>query len=117
MTILTRFCAGLILAATCATAVHAADDTGLPTQAVRVADLNMNSSQDVAELLRRIDSAAQTVCAEPATESGIRANQARFCLKQAVQSAVQRINSPKLTALFLHEHASPAPELLARRTP
>jgi UrcA family protein len=84
---------------------------------VRFADLHLSSPQDAAELLRRINSAAQAVCPNPDSESGIRANQARYCLKQAIQSAVQRVDAPALTALFLQEHARPASRLLARNTP
>jgi UrcA family protein len=114
---LTHLGVGLAIATSWAGMVFAADDAGVPTKVVRIADLNLNSSQDVAELLRRINSAAQAVCPNPDSESGIRANQARYCLKQAVQSAVQRVDSPALTALSLHEHARPASPLLARSTP
>jgi len=114
---LTHLGASLVIAASCMSAVHAADAAGVPTKVVRFADLNIGTQQDAAELLRRINYAAQAVCPDPYSESGIRANQARYCLKQAVQSAVRRVNSPALTTLFLQEQARPAPVMLVRSTP
>jgi len=113
---LTYFGASLIIAASCTSAANADSGPSVPSQVVRVADLNLNSQQDAAELLRRIDSAAHAVCPDPDRETGIRANQARFCLKQAVEAAVRNINSPVLTAL-VREHARTAPTRLARSTP
>ena len=98
---LTHLGAGLVIAVSWSGAAHAAGDAGVSAKVVHVSDLNLRSSQDVAELFRRINFAAQAVCPDPDSESGIRANQARYCLKQAVQNAVRRVNSPALTALFL----------------
>jgi UrcA family protein len=113
----TQLSAGLVIAASWMNVVHAADDASESTTIVRLADLNLGSPQDAPEALRRINLAAQAVCPDPASLSGIRANQARYCLAQAVQSAVRRVNSPALTALLLHEHARSAGALLARSTP
>jgi UrcA family protein len=52
---LTHLAASLAVTASYASAVHAADDAGVPTQLVRVADLNLSSPHDVAELFSRIN--------------------------------------------------------------
>jgi len=114
---LTRLGASLVIATSWMNIAHAAGDPEVPTQVLHVADLKRSSPQDMAELLRRISFAAQEVCPDPRSESGIRANQARYCLKQAVHSAVQRINSPELTALYLRKGTDSASGMLALRTP
>lgn len=81
----THLSASLVIAASCMSVVYAADDAVAPTKAVRLADLNLGSPQDAPEALRRINLAAQAVCPDPASLSGIRANQARYCLAQAVR--------------------------------
>jgi UrcA family protein len=113
---LLRFGAVLTFAAGLIGTAHADGGTDVPTQIVRFTDLNMASPQDVATLYRRINSAAQAVCPDPRSESGIRANQAKFCLRWAVEGAVRRINAPQLTALWQKNPRS-APALLADRTP
>jgi UrcA family protein len=114
---LTRLGASLVIAASWIGAAHAAGGADMPIQVVHVADLKLSSPQDMAELLRRISTAAQEVCPNPRSESGIKANQARYCLKDAVQSAVRRVNSPVLTALFLRGHTDSTSTMLALRTP
>ena len=72
-----------------------------PTQIVRFGDLNLNSRAGVEVLYRRIESAARDVCG-PAEDPGSRRPSAAWqsCVREAVMTAVHKVDRPLLTAYF-----------------
>ncbi len=72
-----------------------------PAVTVRYSDLNLNSTQDVASLYRRIEYAAREVCrpAEgPQVVSEIRSTAWNECFYHAIAKAVRTVHSDKLSA-------------------
>ena len=86
-----------------AAAAHAGDaNYDRPEQVVKFADLDLNSLAGAAALYRRIESAAQEVCGDPHRGrdllSAIRFNS---CREQAIERAVNSVNSAVLSDLHL----------------
>jgi UrcA family protein len=80
---------------------YAESSDQLPTRVVRFADLNLDSRAGIEVLYRRIQSAARDVC-EPAQNPGsLRLTTAwQSCMRQAVTTAVRKVDRPLLTAYF-----------------
>jgi UrcA family protein len=70
-----------------------------PSVTVRYADLNLDTSDGVNALYRRISSAARQVCPdEHSRDLGVVAASAR-CQANAVAEAVRELNNPKLAVM------------------
>jgi UrcA family protein len=70
------------------------------SQTVKFADLDLSKSQGVKTLLTRIRSAAGDVCSPQPDAADISGNKDyRKCIGQAVNGAVEKVNSPALTAM------------------
>jgi len=80
------------------TTAHAADDA-LPTQKVSYADLDISKAAGAKALYRRIEAAARQVCAVEYTKDLDVAALNRGCMKQAVDGAVERVDSAALSNL------------------
>jgi UrcA family protein len=71
----------------------------VPTAVVRYADLNLDTVRGVQTLYGRIRAAAREVCAPYQSDSSLLPSPAwRLCVTQAVETAVQRVDRPLLTA-------------------
>ena len=80
------------------------------TQSVRIGDLDLSRSADVARLYRRINHAAQIACGgEITTGSRLPSTAQRQCIEQAVDGAVAQINNATLWA-YHRQEASGAKE-------
>jgi len=72
----------------------------VPKQVVSYADLNMDSMAGASALYHRIRRAAERVCGGPVDERELStAARLRFCKEQAVERAVDSINSAVLSSL------------------
>jgi UrcA family protein len=71
----------------------------LLSEKVSFADLNLNTTQGVDSLYRRISSAAGRVCASSESRESALMTVWRHCMDQAISSAVDKINNPALTAI------------------
>ena len=83
------------------------------SETVKFADLKVDTSAGVAELYRRINSAARRVCLYDASDvqsSRIWQN----CVRPTVDSAVAKVNNPLLTALHTGRNPSPATAMIKR---
>lgn len=88
---------------------RAYDETSI-SRVVRFGDLDITKPAGAKVLYRRIQAAAQQVCAAPlsGTLDGITAE--RACAKTAIDNAVRQVNSEQLTALRFG-----SPVLMARK--
>jgi UrcA family protein len=75
---------------------------------VRFADLNLNRSQDVAELYSRIEIAVDQVCG-PRTLTGFYTTAPGYerCYRDAMAQAIGRVDRPALTALYREQMSRP----------
>jgi UrcA family protein len=80
------------------TTAHAADDA-LPTQKVSYADLDISKAAGAKTLYRRIEAAARQVCAVDYTKDLDVAARNRGCMKQAIDGAVNSVDSAALSNL------------------
>jgi UrcA family protein len=83
------------------------------SETVKFADLKVDTSAGVAELYRRINSAARRVCLYEATD----VQSARIwqnCVRPTVDAAVAKVNNPLLTALHTGRNPSPATAMIKR---
>jgi len=69
------------------------------SEKISFADLNLNTTQGVASLYRRISSAAGRVCTPSESRESALMTVWRHCMDQAISSAVDEINNPALTAI------------------
>ncbi len=83
---------------------HAADTASAQSLSLKVGDLDLSKSSDVATLYARIKSAANQACgADVVTGSRLQSNDMKQCLSQAVDGAVAQINNASLSAYHKHE--------------
>jgi UrcA family protein len=68
---------------------------------VGYADLNLADSKGVQTLYLRLTSAAKTVCDMPDQRELARIAAARNCMEQAMVQAINSVNNPMLTSLYL----------------
>lgn len=100
----TKFCAVIYclcgatsLCALQATANAAAD--ALPARRVSYADLDISKPAGAKTLYRRIEAAARLVCEPDAGKDLGAAQRGRACIQQAIDSAVNRVDSVALSEL------------------
>ena len=81
---------------------HGADPTDAARRHVVVhfSDLNPTSIEGATTLYRRLQSAAETVCAEHGTRDVKSVFRVKTCVSGAISAAVADINQPSLTAYF-----------------
>lgn len=92
-------CVAAVLGADVATA---ASPPSAPSVVVRYSDLDVASPNGAAKLYRRIASAAQKVCPDPES-SRLEDKMATWsCRRQAVNRAVESVNSPEVAGLLKH---------------
>jgi UrcA family protein len=80
------------------------------SKVVRFGDLDITKAEGARVLYRRIQAAAQQVCASPLSRNLDTAAEERICTQTAVDNAVRRVNSEQLTALRFG-----SPVLMARK--
>jgi UrcA family protein len=79
----------------------------VPRQVVRFADLDLNSSDDVATLYRLVHLAAEEVCSGfNSRDLGLTVHW-RGCIADATQRAVAKIDVPALTQYYRNREAVP----------
>lgn len=85
---------------------HAADPTDAPRRHVEVhfSDLNPTSMDGATILYRRLQSAAESVCAEGGTRNLGSVFRVKTCVSAAISAAVADINQPSLTAYYRAKH-------------
>jgi len=74
---------------------------GVASQTVNFADLDLTNSKGVATLYRRIRFAADKVCDSNEPTSLSKQIHVRICAKEAIDRAVNDVNSHALTSLHL----------------
>jgi UrcA family protein len=86
---------------------HAADPTDASLRHVKVlySDLNLTSIDGATTLYRRLQSAAESVCAEHGTKDLGSVFRVKTCVSAAVSAAVADINQPTLTAYYRAKHS------------
>jgi UrcA family protein len=82
---------------------QAEDKAYTAQQVVRVADLNLNDSDGVEALYRRIQGAAKVVCGWPGPVAPEWWRLSKDCTDQATSQAVTAIGNPALTSRYLAE--------------
>jgi UrcA family protein len=83
------------------------------SETVKFADLKVDTSAGVAELYRRINSAARRVCLYDPT--GVQSSRIwQACVRPTVDAAVAKVNNPLLTALHTGHNPSPATAMIKR---
>ena len=95
-----------LLACTCGMllvgSAKAEDQAGYLRQSVvHFADLDLNSSDDLTSLYRRIQNAAKQVCGWPGAVAPDWWRPSRDCIDQATAKGIADINNPALTSLYL----------------
>ena len=86
---------------------HAAEPTDASLRHVTVlfSDLNLTSIDGATTLYRRLQSAAESVCAEHGTRDVRSIFRVRTCESAAMSAAVADINQPTLTAYYRAKHS------------
>jgi UrcA family protein len=86
---------------------HAADPTDASLRHVKVlySDLDLTSIDGATTLYRRLQSAAESVCAEHGTKGPGSVFRVKTCVSAAVSAAVADINQPTLTAYYRAKHS------------
>lgn len=85
---------------------HAADPTDASLRHVKVhlSDINLNSIDGATILYHRLQSAAESVCAEEDTRNLASVFRVKTCVSAAIFAAVADINQPGLTAYYRAKH-------------
>jgi UrcA family protein len=85
---------------------HSADPTDASARHVKVpfSDLNLTSIEGATTLYRRLQNAAESVCAEHGTRDVRSLFRAQTCMSAAMTAAVADINQPTLTAYYRAKH-------------
>jgi len=86
---------------------HGAGPTDVSPRHVKVlfSDLNLTSIDGATTLYRRLQNAAESVCAEHGTRDVRSQFRARTCVSTAMSAAVADINQPTLTAYYRAKHS------------
>jgi UrcA family protein len=96
---------GAMLAAVCAMLLvdtaQAEDKTYSEQRVVRIADLNLNDSDGVEALYRRIQGAANVVCGWPGPVAPEWWHLSKACTDQAIAQAITAVGNPALTSRYL----------------
>ena len=77
---------------------HAVAPQDEPSAVVRFADLDLSRSESVAALYRRLQGAAETVCARLDDHEGLRHMHYETCVQRTISAAVVKVDRPALTA-------------------
>ena len=83
---------------------HAADPTDAPRRHVEVHFSDPTSMDGATILYRRLQSAAESVCAEGGTRNLGSDFRVKTCVSAAISAAVADINQPSLTAYYRAKH-------------
>jgi UrcA family protein len=85
------------LAGFTATAGAAAD--AIPTKIVRYADLDLTKPAGAKVLYQRIEAAAHEVCESASTHDLASLSRSHYCIEQAIDEAVRKVDSTALSEL------------------
>jgi UrcA family protein len=91
---------GIVSAAAVGAASAATEDDGSPALTVKYDPTTLNTDQGARQLYSRLESAANELCPQYASEGRLPSPAARECRKQAVARAVMKINNPRLVAVY-----------------
>jgi UrcA family protein len=85
---------------------YAADPTDATVRHVKVqfSDLNLASVGGATTLYHRLQSAAESVCAEHGTKDVGSVSRVKTCMSAAISAAVVDINQPSLTTYYRGKH-------------
>lgn len=88
---------------------HAADPTGAALRHVKVqfSDLDLANVDGATTLYRRLQSAAESVCAEHGSRDVESVFRVKTCISAAISAAVVDINQPSLTTYYRARHGYP----------
>lgn len=99
---------GAVTALSSATYVATAADAPAASVVVRYADLDVATPNGAAKLYRRIATAAHQVCPDADSRRLEDKMAAWSCRRQAVNRAVQSVNSPEVAGLMKHARMAAA---------
>jgi UrcA family protein len=88
-----------------------------PQQVVSFKDLKLTSSEGIAVLYRRIQSAANNVCGKADTRDLARMAATKACVDRAISQGVAAVNNPMLTSLYLAKTGRTEKQLVAIAQP
>jgi len=83
-------------------AAHASDrraNAEFLSEKISFSDLNLNTTQGITSLYRRISSAAREVCTPLESRELPQLSAWHHCMDQAISTAVDTVNNPALTAI------------------
>jgi len=90
------------LQASMVNAAHAADSP--PRQTIRVSDLDLSKSEDVAKLYHRIQDAAEATCGSASVTGSILTKNVHLqCVAETVERTVSKFNNATLSAYHKQE--------------
>jgi UrcA family protein len=94
--------------------VSSAGEASTPPQVtVKFGDLDISTSQGTAILYRRIEGAAENVCARMYVSDAAYQWAKYTCLPKVIGEAVSKVDRPALSALFASHYGVSPPALLA----
>jgi|SRR5882724_7332564 len=99
---------------TSSSALADASQAEIPQQTVSYADLNLNSTQGIAALYRRVHAAARQVCSYYDSRELALASRWRSCVTSASERAIAAANLPALTQYAQSREASPGVRIAMR---
>ena len=79
---------------------HAAPPSEVPSVVVRFADLDLSRSEGARVLFRRLQGAAETVCAPLDDRQLARHMHFLACVRSAISAAVSKVDQPALTTYY-----------------
>jgi UrcA family protein len=107
----------MLAAAVLAAAAARADDGDFATYRVSYADLDLSTLQGAATLYGRLETASQIVCRTYEGRGVALRTAHRNCVHQALESAVERVDRPTLTAYHAARVGTTSRARIASTTP
>lgn len=102
-----------------AQAVHAADNISVShtqlSRTVSYADLDLNRSEGISVLYKRLNSAAKNVCAPLEGRLLSQKQNYKECVGEALSNAIADVNQPLLTQHYRNKDSKAATAIVAKR--
>ncbi len=106
-------CAAALLACALVVSNARADDVQFRSETVKFHDLNVNTSEGIEALYRRIHAAAERVCSPGS--NWVYPLGPRACARESEAKAIEKVNLPQLTAYYQAKTGEHRGSLTARR--
>ncbi len=107
------FGAALIAGTMLAGHTFAAQPGDVPSQIVKFGDLNLNSTEGVATLYKRIHRAAEQLCPSSSETRLLASASSAQCVAQSEARAVKDVNNAALTGYYMVKTGGSKPAVLA----